>query len=336
MERNFLMSVSHELRTPLTAIRGHVAALLEGVVEDPEMAQQSLETVEAEAQRLERLVGDILDLAKLDTHRFTVTTEEVDMAQLLDQAYERYREEASRRSIDFREEVTARPGDRLGRRPRAAGRRQPPLERVPRDARRRPHLARARAAERNGARRGRGQRPRHPGRGSASASSVRSSRSRAAAPASASRSRRSCLPRSADASSSSRRSGGARGSSWCCRPKPRRRRGSARRSPGSARAASMRSRRAFSERQPSVSSSTSSARSSTRAVRSASSVDSIRSSRRIALFERPFTSARRREIGAASSRRPSRSASRTSSMAPDASVRVGWNRGSSTTTCRPS
>jgi signal transduction histidine kinase len=118
MERNFLMSVSHELRTPLTAIRGHVAALIEGVVEDPELRQQSLETVEAEAQRLERLVGDILDLAKLDTHRFTVMTEEVDMAQLLDQAFERYREEAQRRSIDYRQEVLDRPvvvsdGDRV-------------------------------------------------------------------------------------------------------------------------------------------------------------------------------------------------------------------------------
>ena len=106
MERNFLMSVSHELRTPLTAIRGHVAALLdEGVVVGPESRHQSLETVEAEAQRLERLVGDILDLAKLDAHRFTVLTEEVDMAQLLDQAFERYREEAQRRKIDYRREV---------------------------------------------------------------------------------------------------------------------------------------------------------------------------------------------------------------------------------------
>jgi signal transduction histidine kinase len=119
MERNFLMSVSHELRTPLTAIRGHVSALLdEGVVVDPESRHQSLETVEAEAQRLERLVGDILDLAKLDTHRFTVLTEEVDMAQLLDQAFERYREEAERRSIDYRQEVRDRPvitsdGDRV-------------------------------------------------------------------------------------------------------------------------------------------------------------------------------------------------------------------------------
>jgi len=118
MERNFLMSVSHELRTPLTAIRGHVSALREGVVADPAERTASLETVEREAQRLDRLVGDILDLAKLDTHRFTVTSEEVDMVQLVDQAYERFREEARRRSIDYRQEVLARPvitsdGDRV-------------------------------------------------------------------------------------------------------------------------------------------------------------------------------------------------------------------------------
>jgi two-component system sensor histidine kinase BaeS len=118
MERNFLMSVSHELRTPLTAIRGHVAALLEGVVEDAELGRASLETVAAEATRLERLVGDILDLAKLDTHRFTVMHEEVDMGQLFDQAYETFRDEARRRSIDYRREVLDRPvidsdGDRV-------------------------------------------------------------------------------------------------------------------------------------------------------------------------------------------------------------------------------
>ena len=118
MERNFLMSVSHELRTPLTAIRGHVSALLEGVVDDPQLEHASLETVEAEATRLERLVGDILDLAKLDTHRFTVTREEVDMGALLDQAYETYRDEARRRSIDYNRDARDRPvitsdGDRV-------------------------------------------------------------------------------------------------------------------------------------------------------------------------------------------------------------------------------
>jgi signal transduction histidine kinase len=118
IERNFLMSVSHELRTPLTAIRGHVSALLEGVVDDPDLERISLETVEAEAGRLERLVGDIIDLAKLDTHRFTVSREEVDMEALVDQAYETFREEARRRDIDFTREVQDSPiiesdGDRV-------------------------------------------------------------------------------------------------------------------------------------------------------------------------------------------------------------------------------
>jgi len=117
-ERNFLMSVSHELRTPLTAIRGHVSALREGVVVDPELAAHSLEVVEAEARRLERLVGDILDLAKLDAHRFTVMREEVDMEQLVGQAYETFAEQARERSIDYRVDVHSRPvivsdGDRV-------------------------------------------------------------------------------------------------------------------------------------------------------------------------------------------------------------------------------
>jgi two-component system OmpR family sensor kinase len=117
-ERNFLMTVSHELRTPLTAIRGHISALLEGVVVDPELVSYSLEVVEAEARRLERLVGDILDLARLEAHRFTVMHEEVDMEHLLQHAHETFADEARRRAIDFRIELGARPvivsdGDRL-------------------------------------------------------------------------------------------------------------------------------------------------------------------------------------------------------------------------------
>ncbi|MCP9486532.1 MAG: HAMP domain-containing histidine kinase [Gaiellaceae bacterium MAG52_C11] len=117
-ERNFLMSVSHELRTPLTAIRGHVAALREGVVTDPELAEASLEIVAEEAERLGRLVGDVLDLAKLDAHRFTVLTEEVDMGRVCERAYTTFSEEARRRGIDYtrqtnEEPVIATDGDRV-------------------------------------------------------------------------------------------------------------------------------------------------------------------------------------------------------------------------------
>jgi len=118
LSRNFLMSVSHELRTPLTAIRGHVSALREGVIDDPTMREASLGVIGEEALRLERLVGDVLDLAKLDAHRFTVLQEEVDMERLSERAYAAFGEEARRREIDYRLDVRAKPvivtdGDRV-------------------------------------------------------------------------------------------------------------------------------------------------------------------------------------------------------------------------------
>jgi two-component system sensor histidine kinase BaeS len=118
LERNFLMSVSHELRTPLTAIRGHVEALREGVVTDEETRTASLAVIAAETERLERLVGDVLDLAKLGAHRFTVLREEVEMERLVERAYVAFSEEARRRGIDYRQTVAAKPviisdGDRV-------------------------------------------------------------------------------------------------------------------------------------------------------------------------------------------------------------------------------
>jgi len=102
LKRSFLMSVSHELRTPLTAIRGHVEALREGIVAEPDQVKVSLDIVAAETDRLDRLVGDVLDLAKLQAHRFTVRHEEVDLERVLDQAYGAFTEEARRREIDYR------------------------------------------------------------------------------------------------------------------------------------------------------------------------------------------------------------------------------------------
>src|SRR3954447_27049199 len=117
-ERNFLMSVSHELRTPLTAIRGHVDALREGVAEDPAARAASLDVIAREGVRLERLVGDVLDLAKLEAHRFTLLSEEVDMERLCDQAYVAFGEEARRRGIEYDKRFDAKPtivsdGDRV-------------------------------------------------------------------------------------------------------------------------------------------------------------------------------------------------------------------------------
>ncbi len=80
-DRRFLMSISHELRTPLTAITGHAQAI-EDFADDEEMRGQSLGVIRREAVRLERLIEDIVDLARLRSNKFTTVTESVDLDEL--------------------------------------------------------------------------------------------------------------------------------------------------------------------------------------------------------------------------------------------------------------
>jgi two-component system OmpR family sensor kinase len=90
-ERSFLLSVSHELKTPLTAIRGYAEALHDGAVSP----QDAAATVALEAARLERLVGDLLDLARMNRTDFGVRLEEVDLAEVADDAVRRYEQQAA-------------------------------------------------------------------------------------------------------------------------------------------------------------------------------------------------------------------------------------------------
>ncbi|HSP92172.1 MAG TPA: ATP-binding protein, partial [Vicinamibacterales bacterium] len=66
MRRDFVANVSHELRTPLTAIQGYVEALQEDVPPEPEEAARFLEIIARQANRMERLVRDLLRLARLE------------------------------------------------------------------------------------------------------------------------------------------------------------------------------------------------------------------------------------------------------------------------------
>jgi two-component system OmpR family sensor kinase len=85
-ERNFLMSVSHELRTPLTAIRGYAEAVEDGAID----AREAAATVALEAARLERLVKDLLDLARMNRTDFSVHNAEIDLADVAEDAVRRY------------------------------------------------------------------------------------------------------------------------------------------------------------------------------------------------------------------------------------------------------
>ena len=73
-ERAFLLSISHDLRTPLTSIRGYAEALADGTLDDadPDERKRAATVIGAEARRLERLVRDLLDLSRLDSHQFSL------------------------------------------------------------------------------------------------------------------------------------------------------------------------------------------------------------------------------------------------------------------------
>lgn len=78
-EHSFLLSTSHELKTPLTAIRGYAEALEEGVL-TPTRATRVIRT---EAARLERLIADLINLARLDQLRFDVRVEPLDLNKIV-------------------------------------------------------------------------------------------------------------------------------------------------------------------------------------------------------------------------------------------------------------
>jgi two-component system OmpR family sensor kinase len=96
-EQAFLLSVSHELKTPLAAIRGHAEALLDGVITPTEVG----EVIGREATRLERLVQDLLDLARLRARRFSARADAVDLAHVVAEVVQRYDEKARALGIEL-------------------------------------------------------------------------------------------------------------------------------------------------------------------------------------------------------------------------------------------
>jgi two-component system sensor histidine kinase BaeS len=84
-QREFLLSVSHELRTPLTTIRGYAEALADGVVAADGVPRAG-RTVLGEAEHLDRLVSDLLALARLEAVDFTVELVPVDLVGLVNDA----------------------------------------------------------------------------------------------------------------------------------------------------------------------------------------------------------------------------------------------------------
>jgi two-component system, OmpR family, sensor kinase len=96
VERQFLLSVSHDLRTPLTSIRGYAEAIADGALPD---ATEGGQIILSEARRLERLVGDLLDLAKLESRSFALSLAPVDLVDVAAGTIDGFRPETSEAGV---------------------------------------------------------------------------------------------------------------------------------------------------------------------------------------------------------------------------------------------
>lgn len=107
-QREFLLSVSHELRTPLTAIRGYAEALADGVL-DADAVPATGRTVLAEAEHLDRLVSDLLALARLEAADFPLEPGPVDLTRLAADAERTWSDRCAAVGVPFRVETPGAP-----------------------------------------------------------------------------------------------------------------------------------------------------------------------------------------------------------------------------------
>ena len=107
VRRDFVANVSHELKTPLTSISGYAETLLADPP-DPETSRRFLSTILDNARRMQRLVDDLLDLARIEAGRWQPEPEPLDVREAAQEMWNELAERAAARGVQF--EVDIAPG----------------------------------------------------------------------------------------------------------------------------------------------------------------------------------------------------------------------------------
>ncbi|MFC5704333.1 two-component system histidine kinase PnpS [Cohnella faecalis] len=101
MRSEFVANVSHELKTPVAAVKGFAETLLAGAMNDGETARSFLTIIQDESDRLNRLIGDILELSKIESRRSPLQFSPIDMDSFLERMKELLAAEAAKKNISL-------------------------------------------------------------------------------------------------------------------------------------------------------------------------------------------------------------------------------------------
>ena len=94
MKKDFIANVSHELRTPISLLQGYTESIVDGVVTEPDEIRDSLAVVLDESKRLNRLVNELLNVARMDAEGLSVEKEVQPIDDLLNKMKAKYRMQA--------------------------------------------------------------------------------------------------------------------------------------------------------------------------------------------------------------------------------------------------
>ncbi len=107
IRRDFVANVSHELRTPVAIIRINAETLLDGAISDPEHGPRFVEGIYRNAERLSRLLSDLLDLSQLEAGRYQLSAATYSLAPAAAQALAQVQHRAEERQQDIAIEIPA-------------------------------------------------------------------------------------------------------------------------------------------------------------------------------------------------------------------------------------
>jgi two-component system OmpR family sensor kinase len=107
--RDFVANVSHDLRTPLTSIQGFSQAMVEGALREPEDYAEAGRVINEEAERMRRLVEDLLELSKIESGQVRLSLEPCDLSMLVRQLVERVERRVAEQGVTLAEAIEDTP-----------------------------------------------------------------------------------------------------------------------------------------------------------------------------------------------------------------------------------
>jgi two-component system, OmpR family, phosphate regulon sensor histidine kinase PhoR len=109
LRRDFVANASHELRTPIAAVRSATETLRAGALDDPNFAARFVDIIERNAQRLQSLLEDMLELSKLESNEFKLKRERVDLGRVVPIVLGLFRERAEKKAVRLGAELSRPP-----------------------------------------------------------------------------------------------------------------------------------------------------------------------------------------------------------------------------------